>query len=105
MHVKWGNCVSAPFSVGNGVRQGSIMSPFLLNVYMDDLSKLLNSCGTGCIVVNTIIQLNWIFCPYSAGLQHLLRVSSQYGLDFNIKYNAKKSNIMIIRIFSVWYCP
>ncbi len=52
MHVKWGTCVSAPFSVENGVRQGSILSSFLFNVYMDDLSKLLN----GCIVGNTIIN-------------------------------------------------
>ena len=33
---------------------------------------------------------DWMgFCPYSAGLQQLLRMCSQYG------YNAKKSNIMI----------
>ncbi len=38
-----------------------------------------------------------IFCPYSAGLQQLLRVCSQCGLDFDIKYNVKKSNIVIIR--------
>ncbi len=38
-----------------------------------------------------------IFCPYSAGLQQLLRVCSQYGLDFDIKYNVKKSNIMKFR--------
>ena len=36
-----------------------------------------------------------VFCPYSAGLQQLLRMCSQYGYDFDIKYNAKKSNIMI----------
>lgn len=37
-----------------------------------------------------------IFCPYSTGLQQLLRVCSQYGSDFDIKYNAKKSNITIV---------
>ena len=38
-----------------------------------------------------------ILCPYSAGLQQLLRICSQYGIDFDIKYNVKKSNIMIVR--------
>lgn len=36
-----------------------------------------------------------IFCPYSAGLQQLLRVCSQHGLEFNINYKAK--NILITR--------
>lgn len=29
MQVKWANCVSAPFQVCNGVRQGSILSRFV----------------------------------------------------------------------------
>lgn len=38
-----------------------------------------------------------IFCPYSGGLQQLLMICSQYGLDHDIKCNAKKSNIMTVR--------
>jgi len=82
--------VSAPFTVCNGIRQGSILSPFLFHVYMDDLSKLLNSCGTGCMVGKAII--NQLMCPYSAGLQ-LLKVCSQYGSDCDKNYNAKKGKI------------
>lgn len=39
MQIKWGDTVSTPFSVGNGVRQGGILSPGLFNLYMDDLSQ------------------------------------------------------------------
>ncbi|XP_061597587.1 tumor necrosis factor receptor superfamily member 6B-like [Cololabis saira] len=35
--------------------------------------------------------------PYSAGLQQLLRTCSQYGSEYNIKYNTKKTNVMIVR--------
>ena len=44
MCVRWGGSVSSKFTVSNGVRQGGILSPFLLNVYMDDLSVNLKKC-------------------------------------------------------------
>lgn len=102
-HVKWDNVVSAPFSVSNGVRQGGILSPILFNVYMDELSDKLNRVQTGCLVGNTVVNhLMYaddlvLLCPYSAGMQQMLKVCSQYGSDYDIQYNAKKSNIMIVR--------
>ena len=103
MRVKWGNVTSAPFLVTNGVRQGGILSPFLFNVYMNDLSMSLNRCGTGCRVGDSIINHIMyaddlvILSPCTAGLQQLLKICSQYGEECDIKYNASKSKIMIIR--------
>ena len=101
--MRWGSVTSDPFHVTNGVRQGGILSPFLFNMYMNDLSLILNASGTGCRIGDSLINhLMYaddlvIFSPYSAGLQQLLRVCTQYGDDFDIKYNAKKSKIMIVR--------
>lgn len=36
------------------------------------------------------------FSPYSAGLQELLRICSQYGTQYDIEYNAKKSTMLIV---------
>ena len=48
MCVRWGGVYSSSFTVTNGVRQGGILSPYLFNVYVDDLSVKLDSCHVGC---------------------------------------------------------
>ena len=40
--VKWNDVWSTSFSVNFGVRQGSVLSPFLFNIYLDDIAKLNN---------------------------------------------------------------
>ncbi len=47
MYIRWGDSTSSGFRVSNGVKQGGLLSPRLFNVYMDDLSKELNSSRIG----------------------------------------------------------
>ena len=56
MMVRWGNVMSESFNVSNGVRQGGILSPYLFNVYMDDLSLRLKKHYAGCRIANNIIN-------------------------------------------------
>ena len=48
--VKWQNTWSDFFDINFGVRQGSVLSPILFAVYLDDLSNLCASCGS-CYVI------------------------------------------------------
>ena len=100
MCVRWGSSTSEYFKVTNGVRQGSILSPYFFNVYVDDLSKKLNSLGIGCVVgtliINHILYADdlVLISPSSRGLYRLLRECEKYGIEFDIVFNANKSYVM-----------
>ena len=46
--VKLGGERSSTFSLSNGTRQGSVLSPVLFSVYLDDLLKELRRLALGC---------------------------------------------------------
>ena len=46
--MRWYSCVSHYFSVPNGVRQGSVLSPVFFAVYLDGLLQKLSQIGVGC---------------------------------------------------------
>jgi len=48
--IKWNNVWSGVFQINLGVRQGSVLSPFVFAIYLDDLSKLCSSF-TGCYII------------------------------------------------------
>ena len=51
MRVKWENSLSDNFSIGNGVRQGAVLFPLLLTLYIDIMLFIkLHELGLGCHV-------------------------------------------------------
>ena len=56
MYVKWGSTMSSKFQVTNGVRQGGVLSPLLFDVYVNELSELLNKSGIGGNLGGTLIN-------------------------------------------------
>ena len=45
--LRWGNTLSSSLKVGNGVKQGGILSRVFFNVYVDKLSFVLNDTAIG----------------------------------------------------------
>ena len=101
--VKWGNCISDHFSVSNGVRQGSVLSPYLFCLYVDKISEHLNKVSVGCKVRNMLINHLFyaddlvLFSPISKELQTLLNICFECSLDIDIVFNRSKCKIMVFK--------
>jgi len=88
--VKWGESWSYIFKISSGVRQGSVLSPVLFSVYLDDIAQLQNNLtGTFVILYADDILL---LAPSVTALQKLLRACEQkldsIDMSINVKIHA-----------------
>ena len=111
--VKWGCNYSSPFHVTNGVRQGSIISPILFNVYIDCLSKQLTKLQIGChinsVCMNHLMYADdmVLIAPSPRALQTLMDTCNVYAKSNDLIFNQTKTKCMVIKpkVFSKLYVP
>ena len=103
MRVSWGNCMSDSFYMCNGIKQGSILSPYLFNVFLEYLNISLSDTKAGCCIgsVNRN-NLSWaddlvLMSPSAHGLNELLEVCDAYAKEHLVTYNTKKTKAMYIK--------
>ncbi|KAG0712737.1 hypothetical protein GWK47_017775 [Chionoecetes opilio] len=105
--VKWGNSYSLSFSTANGIRQGGILSPYLYNLYTDDLSANLRDTGIGCHIHDGCINsLSYaddmvLLAPTADALQDLINVCQVYAAKHKIVYNTTKTECMTTKLLVV----
>ena len=95
--VKLGGKKSSSFRITNGTRQGSVLSPALFSVYLDDLILKLRQLGLGCHVggwwmgacgyADDLIML----APVRSVLQKMVSVCQEYGEAHNLIFSTDQN--------------
>ena len=91
--VKWGKAKSKQFSIVNGTRQGSVLSPSLSSLYMDELLIKLRNLGIGCHISGVFFGAALyaddlvLLAPSRNALQKMLDLCSEYAGEHNLVFS------------------
>ena len=94
------NINSQIFEIKTGVKQGGILSPYLFNLFIDDLIQECTSANLGArigdyntSIINYCDDMN-LLSPTGTHMQRLLDICTEYGYKWRIRFNVKKSQFM-----------
>ncbi len=97
VQVKWNQKLSEPFKIEKGTRQGGLTSPFLFNLFYQDLAEGLSN-ETGGIKVKNMSYNVFIYADdllltsaTVTGLQKLIMYANKYIIEHGLSFNAKKT--------------
>ena len=88
--VYWQGLFSDKFSIGNGTRQGGVLSPYLFTRYVRPLISSLSSSRLGCniggLFVNTLAYADdmVLLAPSWYALQSLIKILERWCTELDI---------------------
>jgi len=98
----WNGRFSAFYSLTAGVRQGGVLSPFLLAVFIDGIVDKVKSSNVGCYISTTCCYIFLyaddilLIAPSVSGLQILLNACEEELSALDMFINKK------INVYSIW---
>ena len=102
VQVKWNASLSTSFQVTKGMKQGSLLSPYLFNIFINDLLKKLTSMNPGVRIkdfhLNVLAYADDVnlISTTVAGLQKMIDECDNYAQMWRMKFNPTKTNIVCI---------
>ena len=101
--IRWNNMLSDPFTVSNGVQQGSILSPTLFSIYLDSLSVELSASGVGrtfnskCFNHPVYADDAVLLVPSPKAIRSLINICVSFANNHGLVYNKQKTKFMYIK--------
>ena len=100
--VRWNGDASHSFPIQTGVRQGSILSPYLFNIFIDDMLKSVSLHCNGLRVGNDAYSVLayaddvTLFSSTLSGLQKSINICTEYAKLWRFKFNPNKSKFIVM---------
>ena len=91
--VRWGKTRSEIFPIVNGTRQGSVLSPILFSIYVDEILQKLRSLGVGCYVGEVFMgALGYaddlvLLAPSRTAMQLMLNTCEEFATKNNLLFS------------------
>ena len=101
--VRWRNSVSGSFHIGNGTKQGGVLSPYLFSRYIRELIACVVDSGVGCYVANQCLNILAyaddivLISPSWKSMQLLLNILHSSAISINLSCNISKCVSMMFK--------
>ena len=99
--VKWKGKTSQFFDITKGTRQGSILSPYIFNIFIDDLLQELDMSNDkvriGTCSLNSFAYADDVnlICTTAPGLQRLINICTNYADRWRFRFSISKTKCMV----------
>ena len=100
-NARWKNLTSEPFKICNGIRQGSILSPYLFSTFIRELIGSIVNSKLGCTIHNQIMNILAyaddivLLAPSWRCMQLLINILYQGATDIDMSCNIVKTVAMV----------
>ena len=105
VRLKWNDELSDPVLVIRGTRQGGLSSPFIFNVFYQDMVAALNAKCCGINMYGNIYTAYFyadeilLTSRTPSGLQDLIDCANSYITAHGLTFNAGKTHYMVLGKF------
>lgn len=101
--IRWQGHFSEQFGMGNGTRQGAVLSPLLFNRYLRELILEVSQTKLGCCIGNLFMNILVyaddivILTPSWLSMQKILNIVHKHAMTLDMSCNVQKTACLIFK--------